>query len=345
MAKRQGRQAQRLLKDLFKQKKEGLSALAVAAAAVVLLTLSTLSLLPFSFPTWGDAYTLVTGEPYDTALVFTPAEIPSATQQENPPPEMLGGAQMSVYIIDVGQGSSTLFTTGDNSILIDAGENDQGDTVLDCLQTLGIDRLDYMIGTHPHSDHIGGMDDVLKSVTVDHVILPKVPSAIVPTTKTYEDVLTELTEKKIEVIAATPSKSYAVGAMKLDILGPAADFDDLNNESVVSKITFGRTRVLVSGDAEKQAEKAVLEKGFNLLSDIYIAGHHGSSTSGSKAFLDAIMPSYAAVSCGVNNDYGHPSASTLQAFADRKITVNRTDLNGTIVYTTDGENIAVKTQR
>lgn len=252
---------------------------------------------------------------------------------------------MSVYVIDVGQGSSTLLTTGKHSILIDAGENGKGQAVLDVLEALDIDRLDYMIGTHPHSDHIGGMDEVLDVIAVDTVIMPKLSEKIMPTTKTYESVLSVLASKNIKTIAATPVKSYAVGAMKLDILGPAAEYDDLNNISVISKITFGNVCVLISGDAEKRAEKGVLDAGYNLASNLYIVGHHGSTTSSGKAFLDAIAPNYAAISCGLDNDYGHPHTEVLQALEDRSITVHRTDLNGTIVYTTDGANISIKTDR
>ncbi|MFA9380657.1 MAG: ComEC/Rec2 family competence protein [Acetanaerobacterium sp.] len=316
----------------------------ITVLLVLLLTLSSLSVLPFVFPTWDDAYEIITGEPMVEAPVAAPAEIPRQIQQENPPPKILDGAQMSVYVIDVGQGSATLITTGDHSILIDAGENGKGGDVLDVLATLGIERLDYMIGTHPHSDHIGGMDEVLREIPVDTVILPLIPDKIVPTTKTYEDVLSLLSEKGVKTVVAAPGKSYAVGAMKLDIFGPVGEFDDLNDMSVVSKITFGGTRVLVSGDAEKKAEKAVLAEGYNLASDIYIVGHHGSTTSSSADFLDAINPLYAAISCGLDNDYGHPHAETLQALDDRGVTVHRTDLNGTIVYTTDGANITVESE-
>ncbi len=325
--------------------KVSLGFVVLAAILVVLLTLSSLSLLPFTFPTWEEAYEIATGEPIISEPAVSTAEIPAEEQLANPPPEMLNGARMSVYVISVGQGSSTLLTTGDYSILIDAGENDQGDVVLDLLGALGIDRLDYFIGTHPHSDHIGGMDDVLSNIKVDNVIMPKLSDKLVPTTKTYEDVLRVLGEKSIKVIAAKPGKSYAVGPMKLDIFGPVGEYDDLNNVSVISKITFGNTRVLISGDAEKKAEKAAGQAGYNLAADLYVVGHHGSRTSSSADFLEAIGPRYAAISCGLKNDYGHPHAEILEALDKRGIIVNRTDLNGTIVYTTDGTNMAVKTER
>lgn len=343
MAKKQT-QGIKLLGTLLKSKAIVPVAI-VAALLAVLLTLSHLSVLPFAFPTWNDAYELVTGEPLENTPAAAPADIPPTAQQQNPPPEILNGAQMSVYVIDVGQGSSTLLTTGKHSILIDAGENGKGQAVLDVLETLDIDRLDYMIGTHPHSDHIGGMDEVLDVIAVDTVIMPKLSEKIMPTTKTYESVLSVLASNNIKTIAATPGKSYAVGAMKLDILGPAAEYDDLNNISVISKITFGNVCVLISGDAEKRAEKVVLDAGYNLASNLYIVGHHGSTTSSGKAFLDAIAPNYAAISCGLDNDYGHPHTEVLQALEDRSITVHRTDLNGTIVYTTDGANISIKTDR
>lgn len=329
----------------FMKSKAAIPVTILVVLLAVLLTLSSLSALPFAFPTWGDAYELIAGEPLEVTPVAAPAEIPHQTQQENPPPAMLGGEQMSVYIIDVGQGSATLFTTGNHSILIDAGENGKGQAVLDVLSALGITHLDTMIGTHPHSDHIGGMDEVLNSITVDTVIMPKVPDKIVPTTKTYESVLSVLADKKIKTIAAAPGKSYAVGAMKLDIFGPADEFDDLNNVSVISKITFGNVRVLVSGDAEKKAELAALNSGYNLAADLYVVGHHGSTTSSGKEFLDAIQPKYGAISCGLDNDYGHPHTEILQALEDRNISMHRTDLNGMITYTTDGTNITVKSER
>lgn len=329
----------------FLKSKAAVPVIVFAALLCVLLTLSSLSALPFAFPTWADAYEIITGEPLGNTPTAAPAEIPEEAQQKNPPPEILGDKQMSVYIIDVGQGSSTLITTGTHSILIDAGENGQGQAVLDVLDALGIDRLDYMIGTHPHSDHIGGMDEVLKKIAVDTVIMPKIPDKIVPTTKTYEDVLTILAEKNIKTIAAAPGKSYAVGEMKLDIFGPAIEADNLNDTSVISKITFGKIRVLVTGDAEKKAERAAIKAGYNLSADIYVAGHHGSTTSSCKELLNEVSPKFAAISCGLDNDYGHPHTEILQAFEDRKVTVHRTDLDGIITYTTDGANITVKTGR
>lgn len=254
--------------------------------------------------------------------------------------------EMSVHVIDIGQGSSTLFLCDDRTIMIDAGENGTGKITKKYLDDLGIDSIDLFIATHPHSDHIGGMDELMRTVDLQTIIMPEVPSSIIPTTKTYLDVLELIDAQGKEVTIADISDEYIVGDMRLEILGPVEEYDDLNDISVISKITYGNNSVIVSGDAEKHPEADTVEKfGDSLKSQIYIVGHHGSSTSSSDGFLDAINPFYAAISLGQDNSYGHPHRETVAALNKRNIEYYRTDERGSIVFYVSNDEIRVECEK
>jgi competence protein ComEC len=252
---------------------------------------------------------------------------------------------MQVHVIDVGQGSSTLFISNGRTILIDAGENGKGQTVINYLHKLGVSSIDLFIGTHPHSDHIGGMDEVLREYkNTQTIIMPTLPKGLVPTTQTYLDVLETIEQQGNVITPAVVGDIYDIGNMHLEILGPGIAYKDLNNMSVVSHITFGRHSVMVTGDAESEAEATVLfgKKADIFHSDIYIVGHHGSSTSSSQKFLDALNPSFAAMSLGANNSYGHPHKETVEKLNNMKIPYYRTDINGNIVFNVSDYGIDVE---
>lgn len=254
---------------------------------------------------------------------------------------------MQVDIIDVGQGESILITTSTSAVLIDAGENNKGAVVLDHLAARGVDHLDLAIGTHPHSDHIGGLDTVLEAIPTDKVLMGYVPENRLPTTKTYLDVLEVLDKKQIPLEFPQPGEQYEIdGGGILTILGPVEEFEDLNNCSLICRIDFGDISFLFSGDAEESAELAVLETGADIDVDVMTMGHHGSRTSSCKAYFQAASPEYAAISCGKDNDYGHPHKETVTKLKNAGVTYYRTDLSGTITYKTDGQTItAVETER
>ena len=191
---------------------------------------------------------------------------------------------MEVHFLDVGQGDSALIRSGEHTMLIDAGENDQGDVVVSYLKDLGIKRLDYVIGTHPHSDHIGGLDTVIRAFDVGTVILPPKEH----TTKTFEDVLDAIEEKGLSITKPVVGTKYSLGNASFCIIAPNGDYgDDLNNWSVGLRITNGDCSFLFTGDAESQAESAdMAANGISLKSDVLKLGHHGSSTSSSPLFLD-----------------------------------------------------------
>ena len=234
---------------------------------------------------------------------------------------------MTVHFIDVGQGDSLLAASDGHFLLVDAGENDQGDTVIAYLREAGVTSLDYVIGTHPHSDHIGGLDDVIRAFDVKAVILPPVAH----TTKTFEDVLDAVQEKNLTLTQPKPGDSYALGDAAFTILAPQADYgDDLNNWSVGIRLACAEGALVACGDAEAQAEEDIAASGLTLSADVLKVGHHGSSTSTSNAFLQAVSPAWAVISCGEGNSYGHPHEETLKKLEDAGVSVLRTDLLGDI---------------
>ncbi|GAB6158249.1 hypothetical protein JCM39194_14490 [Desulfotomaculum varum] len=249
---------------------------------------------------------------------------------------------MKVHFIDVGQADAILVQAGQQSMLIDAGNNDDGETVVNYLKQLGIKDLAIVMGTHPHEDHIGGLDDVIRAFEVERIYLPKVNH----NTKTYRDVLLAIKEKKLKAISARGGQSFSLGEARVEIMAPNSDsYQELNEYSIVCKVTFGASRFLFAGDAERVSENEMLQNKYDLRADVIKIAHHGSNSSTGKRFLKAVTPQMAVISVGSGNDYGHPHKETLQKLAAAGIKVYRTDLMGTIVMTTDGQKIEVATQR
>lgn len=244
--------------------------------------------------------------------------------------------QMSVHFIDVGQGDSILIQCGGENMLIDAGTNESGSKIADYLNGLNITRLKYVIGTHPHEDHIGGLDDIIRSFDTDTIILPPIEH----TTKTFEDVLDAIEDKSLTITLPKAGAQYLLGNAILTIIAPNDDYgDDLNNWSVGIKITNGKNSFVMAGDAGMISEYDMCENGIDLSADVLKLNHHGSKTSTSEQFLKAVHPWAAVISCGVNNSYGHPAASTLKKLQNFGCDVYRTDEQGTIIAVSDGTKI------
>lgn len=250
---------------------------------------------------------------------------------------------VNVFYIDVGQGDCELIHTENANILIDAGENlpENPAKIISFAKQLEIEKFDYVIATHPHSDHIGGMADVLREIPTDAVIMPYLSEGNTPTTRIYEELLDTIEELNIPVLEAEPGASYSVDGLTLNILAPLEQDENLNNMSVVVKVCYGNSSYLFEGDAESSAESAILDNGENVRADILKAGHHGSRTSSTKAYLKAVDPEIAVISCGERNSYGHPHQQTLDKFRELGITFYRTDTQGTITIGTDGERYEV----
>lgn len=242
---------------------------------------------------------------------------------------------MYVNFIDVGQGNCTLVTCGDEAILIDSGEVGMAQTVISYIKNLDITELDCVIVTHPHTDHMGGMTKLLYEFEIGDLVMPEIPDDIIPTTKTYEKFLTAVSDNAENVIAAEPGQTYSYGEMTLEIFAPLRDYDDLNDMSVVSRISYGETSVMFTGDATTEVEQDLLKRKVDYSADLLNVGHHGSKTSSSREWLEAVNPEYAVICCGMNNDYGHPHADVTDRLEQLRVNYYRTDLLGNIVFASD----------
>lgn len=260
-------------------------------------------------------------------------------------PSAVTGGELQVHVIDVGNADSILVTKDGQSLLIDAGENKNADTVIAYLRAQKVDRLDYVIATHADADHIGGMDDVVNTFPIGTFIMATMPEEATPTTKTYLKLLQALDAQGLSITEAEPGQTHSLGSALLTILGPAGTFTDTNEMSVVCRVDFGSTGFLFMGDAEQEAEAALLASGQNLRADFLKAGHHGSSSSSSEALIAAARPRYAALTCGAGNSYGHPHAETLETLEKYNVTCYRSDLNGTIRAVSDGSAVTVTTEK
>lgn len=251
--------------------------------------------------------------------------------------------ELQIHVIDVGNADSIWVTNGGQHLLIDAGEKATGDAVVSYLREHGVERLDYVIATHADADHIGGMKTVVSSFPVGCFLMAFMPEGYTPTTAVYLHLLDALDERGISITEAEPGASYTLGSAALDILGPAGDFEEKNNQSVVCRVTFGERKFLFMGDAEAEAEDALLASGRELAADWIKLGHHGSRSSSQKTFLRKVGPETAVITCGADNSYGHPHEETLETLRALGIAHYRSDRDGTIVTICDGETIRVTT--
>lgn len=246
--------------------------------------------------------------------------------------------KMYVSFIDVGQGNCTLLRCGGKAILVDSGEVGAAQTVINYIKNLGIDELNCVLVTHPHTDHMGAMTKILYEFKIDDLIMPEIPEEIIPTNKTYEKFLTAVSDNAGNVIAAKPGETYSYGEMTLEIFAPLRDYDNLNDMSAVSRISYGDTSVMFTGDATTTVEKDLLKKNIDYSATVLNVGHHGSKTSSSEAWLRAVNPKYAVICCGENNDYGHPHLVITKRLEELGIEYFETDLLGTIVFESDSKN-------
>lgn len=252
--------------------------------------------------------------------------------------QQVSADKMYVSFIDVGQGNCTLLRCGGKAILVDSGEVGAAQTVINYIKNLGIDELNCVLVTHPHTDHMGAMTKILYEFKIDDLIMPEIPEEIIPTNKTYEKFLTAVSDNAGNVIAAKPGETFSYGEMKLEIFAPLRDYDNLNDMSAVSRISYGDTSVMFTGDATTTVEKDLLKKNINYSATVLNVGHHGSKTSSSEAWLRAVNPKYAVICCGVNNDYGHPHSLITKRLEEFGIEYFETDLLGTIVFESDSKN-------
>ena len=273
-------------------------------------------------------------------FVFKPA------QEENIYEVPDGEAQF--HFIDVGQGDATLIKAGNKNILIDTGDRDAKDSLLAYLNSHGVDKIDYFVVTHFDSDHFANATTVLETYDVKNVIIPDQ----VKTTKTYETFITKLEQQKLENKVNVYQANSMIGdtidvnGLEMKVLAPLKnDYDDSNDYSVCLMVRYGNKKVLLTGDAEKEAEQDIVSRyGTDVLGcDVFKLGHHGSRTSSSQGLLNKATPSAVIVSCGIGNEYGHPHAETMERVSN--LDCYRTDIQGTIVLTIANDSLQFKTEK
>ena len=248
---------------------------------------------------------------------------------------------LKISYLDVGQGDCIFINLPNGeSVLIDAGERENGAQVVQYIKDSGEDTLDYVIATHPHADHIGGMGTVLSAFAVKDLYMPDKTH----TTQTFEDLLSVIAQKGLGIQVAKAGKViFDYGNVKAEFIGPCSDgYGELNNYSAVVLLSYNGCRFLFMGDAEAESETEILLEGYDVRADILKAGHHGSDTSSTGAFVEKVGPRYAVISCGEGNAYGHPDAKVLERMNRLGVEIHRTDLEGTIVAVCDGESIRLE---
>lgn len=243
----------------------------------------------------------------------------------------------SVSFIDVGQADSVLIRNGNYNMLVDAGNNEDGEKLVNYFKSLGIEEFTYVFATHPHEDHIGGMDDIINNFKIDNYYM----SNKLSTTKTFMDVLDALDGRNLKYTVPNKGDTLKLGDANIKVIYPGDDKSNINDSSIVLKITYGKNSFLLTGDATSNVERKIYNE--DIKSDVLKVAHHGSSYSSTDVFLDRVKPYYAVISVGKNNIYNHPSNKTLEKLNKRNIKVYRTDLDGTIVFISDGDNLSVQT--
>ena len=246
---------------------------------------------------------------------------------------------LQIHFLDVGQADSILITNNNHSMLIDAGNNEDGKKIVTYLENLGITSLDYVVGTHPHEDHIGGLDDVINNLSVKEIYLPEATT----TTKTFEDVLDAIANKDLSLTVPTIGETFKLGEAEFEVIYTGTGTKDLNEASIILKMIFGNHTYLFTGDTIEEVEKTILSENINI--DVLKVAHHGSKYSSCQEFLRVATPDYAIISAGEGNSYGHPEEETLNRLKQftNKIYVTK-DL-GTIILTSNGSTIEIETKQ
>lgn len=261
-----------------------------------------------------------------------------------PQARVIAEGELQVHFIDVGNADCILVRQNDHNLLIDAGETRHDALLLDYFNRHGIDQLDLVIATHPHADHIGAMPAIIEHIPIERFVLSYMPEGQEPTTWVYTAMLEALNKRSVPVDEAKAGAEYELGTAKVQILSPSftpETVEDANEISVVTRITFGEHAFLFTGDAVVEAEAQMIAAGGSLDADVLKVAHHGSKTATSPAFVKAVSPTYAVITCG-ENDYGHPNDEIVSRLIGVGAKIYRSDQHGDIVFVSDGQNLSVK---
>lgn len=251
-------------------------------------------------------------------------------------------SNFEVHFIDVGQADSALIECDGKTMMIDGGNVADSNVVAAYLKKEDVTELNYVVCSHAHEDHVGGLSGALSVTKADNIYAPKTEA----NTKAYKNFKKKAEEQNVEIKHPNVGDEIQLGSSTVEFLGPVDENGkDLNSTSIVLKITYGNTSFLFTGDAESDEEEEILNSGADLKSTVLKVGHHGSRTSTSYPFLREVMPQYAVISVEKGNSYGHPNEETLSKLSDAGVEVYRTDESGDIVMTSDGNSINIVTAK
>lgn len=256
-----------------------------------------------------------------------------------------GDDRLVVRILDAGNADCALITLGEEALLIDAGNPGFGENIRETLEETAVEDLDYVVATHAHDDHIGGMAEVVETTPVGQFLTSPLPNGKTPKTASYRALMAALRKNSVKTAEVTAGMSYTLGEARLEILSPEDDTGDANNQSVVCRIVYGNNAFLFMGDAEKKIEHRLREGPAALQADFIKVGHHGSKTASDEAFLRAVSPDLAVITCGAGNRYGHPHSVVLGTLERLGIPYYRSDLNGKITVISDGNSLVTETEK
>ena len=251
---------------------------------------------------------------------------------------------MSVHILEVGKADSIFVECGGKTMLVDGGTMDQGEPIAEYLDRRGVKKLDCVVNTHPDEDHIGGFAYLISRYPVGRYYAPGIPKNLVPSSEEYLAAQKALNEKQMQTLVPACGETFFLGGMKTEFLAPVKEGSSTNNNSIVLKLTYGKTRFLLMGDAEKEEEHNLIESGADLSAEVLKIGHHGSSTSTTEALLNAVKPHWAAISVADDSN-GLPKREVLKRLLSTGAAVYRTDVSGTLIFMSDGQNIKIATGR
>ncbi len=287
------------------------------------------------------ALALATALALGLAACDAAAVVPAPSVSTAQPAGETQSDSFQMHFLDVGQALSVLVECDGQYMLYDGGNVDDGSYVVSYLQGQGIEELQYVFCSHAHEDHVGGLAAVLSYFPANHVYSPVTEAS----TKCFRDFVKYTQQQGLSVEVPAVGTVWQLGSATVTMLGPVAQYSETNDTSIVLRVDYGSTSFLLTGDMEADAERDLVNSGANLKADVLQVGHHGSSTSTSYVFLNAVLPEMGVISCGVNNKYGHPHEETLSILRDAGVDVYRTDLQGAIVIGSDGQNYTVRTEK
>ncbi len=254
-------------------------------------------------------------------------------------------SNFAIYYLDAGQSDCSIVICDNKVLMIDSGASNQEYNIRTNLFLLDIEKIDYLIVTHQHDDHMGSAANILNNYSVSNIIMPKLSNINAVESLSYDNLLNSISNNNVNPLAMSSGDSFMLGSSKVEILAPMEQDKDLNNMSLVLKITYGNTSFLFTGDGGEAVEKQLLRAEIDVSANVIKVGHHGSKYSSSENFLSAVSPEYAIISSGDDNNYGHPTSTVIKRFEEIGIIPYITSINGNIIITSDGNDITVITEK